>query len=136
MKIRRRRVGQECECIIQSYRGPDRRGREHDPAPFRTREMEVESGCDHHARRNRMNPGIVLAAHHSDYARNGVMKTANASGKLKRTSLHGVPLLALWVPHNRIARRFILVSGFPLRAFAAIRNFIPDYVPLLTTMHR
>src|SRR5206468_10334278 len=48
MKIRRRRIGQEFECCIQSFRGPNRRGCEHDPAPFRTRELKEKSGCDHY----------------------------------------------------------------------------------------
>src|SRR5437870_9849859 len=86
MKIRRRRVGQEFECCIQSFRGPNRRGCEHDPAPFRTRELKEKSGCDHYARGNRMNPGIVLAAHHSDYARYRVTKATDASRSEEHTS--------------------------------------------------
>src|SRR5204862_7407595 len=95
MKIRRRRVGQEFKCCIQSFRGPNRRGREPDPAPFRTRELKEKSGCDHYARGNRMNPGALLAAHHSEYARYRVTKAADASGKLQRTRVHQTQLLVL-----------------------------------------
>src|SRR5207244_9612465 len=64
----------------------------HDPAPFRAREMKEESGCDHNACSDQMNPRIVLTAHHLDYARNRVTEASDASRKLERASLHKIQL--------------------------------------------
>src|SRR5437773_11243214 len=83
-----------------------------------------------------MNPGIVLAANHSDYARYRVTKAAEASGKLKRTSLHKIQLLVLRLLHHRIALRFKLVAGFPFREFGTVRDFVADYKEKLRVLHR
>src|SRR5438552_18948322 len=98
--------------------------------------MEEESGCDHEARGNRMNPGVVLATHHSDYARNCVTKAADASSKLKRTSLHRIQLLVLCFFYHRIALRFKLVPGLPFREFCAVRDLVADNEQKLRVLRR
>jgi hypothetical protein len=50
--------------------------------------MEEESGCDNHACSDQMNPRIVLAAYHPDYAGNRMTEASDASRNLKRASLH------------------------------------------------
>jgi hypothetical protein len=52
--------------------------------------MEEESGRDHHACGDQMNPRILLAAYQPDYAHNRMTEASDASRKLKRASLHKI----------------------------------------------
>jgi len=98
--------------------------------------MEEESGGDHHGCGDQMNPRIVLAAHHPDYACNRMTEASDASRKLKRASLRKIQLPALRFPHHRIAFRFKLVAGFPFRKFGAVRDFVADHEQKLRVLHR
>src|SRR5688572_12126761 len=79
MKFRRRRIRQKFKGRVQRLRRPDDGNGENDPAPIRRCHSEEEPGDEHKQSRFRMNPGIVLAAHHPRDPGDRVAETADAA---------------------------------------------------------
>ena len=86
VKLGRSRVCQEFKSCVESFGCPDNRNSQDEPTPVRWAHSQEEAGGYHKGSGSGMNPGVVLAANHSQNARDCVAEAAEAARKLKRPS--------------------------------------------------
>ena len=85
MKLRRGCVGQKLKRRIQSLCRPDDRDRQNDPAPIRARDAEEQRRNKNRYCSGGVNPRIMLAANHTQYATCRMIEAADATRELERT---------------------------------------------------